>query len=233
MRSRHSAGSAVPFGVGGAAAAFLAVLIGQLDLTTNTQMLGLAAAAMTTPFVNTPKDKADKRLAVAPVPLFVRVQWGTGLPHDIDTWVRCASARTGDRKITALVGFKVRSSEWLNLQRDDQGGPSALNEELVLSNSDVARIPANTTCAFNVHLYSSHGGAIPVDGKMLVIQDKDSDKEVLVGDVAFTLMVPGQEITVISATWGADGSLMKEAVELYPGASTTLIATREEGSHGR
>src|SRR3989344_5465972 len=93
MRSRsrrNDKGAASPFGGRVLTAAFLGIMLGWVDLTTNTAVLGLAAASLSVPYVNQPpKNQADKRVSVTPVPLFVRLRWGDGLPHDLDLWVMC------------------------------------------------------------------------------------------------------------------------------------------------
>ncbi|HUO50078.1 MAG TPA: hypothetical protein VMU25_00685 [Candidatus Paceibacterota bacterium] len=210
----------------------MTLLIGFLDLTSNTQMLGLAAAALSTPFVNPPpKNNGDKRLLVSPAPLFVRLIWGDGLPHDLDLWVRCYNLANGENSNVITIGFNRTSDGWLDLLRDDQGAPSYINEERVQSNSEVDHIPANTACGFNVHLYHSHGGHLPVEGQLTVIQNKDSDNERLVGDVHFTILVPGQEITVLKAVWDDHSNLIQEAVEKFPSVDTKRIATIDQ-QHG-
>ena len=223
---RHRRNARGAFGTQLASAAFLPLLICFLDITTSGQTLGLAAAAISMPFVNPPpKNNGDKRLAVTPVPLFIRNQWRDGLPHDIDTWVRCYSLVQGQRANVLTIGYSRTSEGWLDLLRDDQGAPSYLNEERIQSNSGVSQVPPNTACFVNVHLYHSHGGGIPVEGELVVIQDKDGDNEKLVGDIKYELVVPGQEITVLSAVWDDHGNLFPDSVEKFPAAHTELIAT--------
>lgn len=223
---RHRKGErGAAFGIGIAGTAFTVLLLGFLDLTSNTQMLGLAAAAIATPFVNPPpKNNGDKRLKVTPVPLFERLNWGSRLPHDLDIWTRCYNLADGHKSNEITIGYSRRSEGWLDLLRDDQGG-NVINEEQLQSNSEVSKVPPNTFCRFNVHLYHSHGGAMPVAGEIIVIQNKDGDDETLVGDVKFQLTDPGQELTIITAAWDEHGDLIKEAVETYPNVKTELIAT--------
>lgn len=229
MRRHRNAARGSPFGLGTSSAVFLGLLLGFVDLTTNTQMLGLAAAAISTPFVNPPpKNNGDKKLNVTPTPFYIRIRWKDGAPHDIDTWVRCYNLVEGTRGNEITIGYSRKSHGWLDLLRDDLGGPSYLNEESVQSNSTIPRMLPNTTCRINLHLYHSHGGKLPVVGNVVVIQDKDSDDETLVGDVEFQLDFPGQEITTIVATWDDHGNLIQEAVEKFPEAPVELIATKEE-----
>ena len=226
MRNRRNRTGISPFGLGQGTAVFMALLLGYLDLTSNTQMLGLAAAGISTPFVNPPpKNNGDKKLNVAPVPLFVRLQWGDGLPHDLDLWVRCFNLANGVKSNFITIGYKNTSDGWLDLLRDDQGLPSYINEERVQSNSEVTHVPPNTSCIFNVHLYHSHGGALPVVGSLIVIQDKDSDNEKLVADVKFQIAAPGLEVTVVRSTWDDHGNLLTEVLEKYPDARNEPIAT--------
>lgn len=201
------------------------VFVGWVDLTTNTSITGLASAALSIPYVNPPpKNNADKRVPVTPVPFFVRMRWGDGLPHDIDLWVRCKILVDG-QPTEITVGYAQRSHRFLDLLRDDLGGPSVLNEEQVQSNSEVTRVPPNSTCWINAHLYNSHGGAIPVRVNVIVILNKDADNEYLLGNVDFDIVVPGQEVTALIASWGAEGQPIKESVKVYPAAPQLPIAT--------
>ena len=214
-----------PFGGGMAGTAFTVLLLGYVDLTTNTQMLGLAAAAISTPFVNPPpKDRGEKRLKLTPVALFERLRWGSKLPHDLDVWTQCYNLANGGKDNVTTVGYLRKSEAWLDLLRDDQGG-NAINEEQLQSNSEVSKIPPSTFCRFNVHLYHSHGGVLPVDGELIVIQNKDGDDELLIGDIKFQLQLPGQEFTILTAAWDEHGNLIPEAVEKYPDVKTLPIAT--------
>lgn len=203
------------------------MLIGWVDITTNVSVTGLAAAALSVPYVNPPpKNQADKRVPVTPVPFFVRLRWGDGLPHDLDLWIACHQG-VGDKTTNEIVvGYRQKSAGWLDLLRDDLGGPSILNEEQAQSNSEVRRVPARSTCRVNVHLYHTSGGTIPVRGNVIVILNKDGDNEYLLGNVTFDLVVPGQEITALVATWGEGGEPIKESVQIYPDAPQELIATR-------
>ncbi len=220
-RRRKSRGGLTGFAI------ITVVTLGYLDLTINTQMVGLAAAALSTPFVNPPPtNTGEKRLPVSPVPLFARLTWDNGLPHDLDLWIACYNLVGAQKDNTFIIGYLHKSSGWMDLLRDDQGGPSYLNEERAQSNSEIRTVPPNTACTFNVHLYSRHGGKLPVAGELLVIQNKDADAETLVGNVTFTLESPGQEITVLSAVWDTHGNLIPDAVEAYPAVKTNLIATR-------
>jgi len=169
-------------------------------------------------FINEPaRNNGNKRTPVTPTPLFVRLAWGALLPHDLDLWVRCYQ-QIGDNPPTNIIsiGYSRTSEGWLDLLRDDQGG-HIINEEQLQSNSTVNGIPPNTTCHFNVHLYLPHGGNLPVDGDIKVIQNKDSDTEVPVSDVdvdgtrgtRFTLKYTGEEITLVTAHWDEKGKLEK------------------------
>ncbi len=205
----------------------MVVLLGFLDLSVSTQTVGLAAASLSIPYVN-PKSTAngDKKLSVEPVALYARLQWEKGKPHDVDFWVRCNTLANGGKGEVADANWKSRNAPWFDLIKDDVGGPSYLNEEQVQSNSQAGgRIPPNTTCRFNVHLYHSHEGGFPLEGIMLVIQDKDSDQEVLVGDIAFTLSFPGQELTILTAVWDERGNLIPDSISMFPSVSTVAIAT--------
>jgi hypothetical protein len=225
MHSHRKRGQA--FGFGSSASALIGILLMFVDLATNSQMLGLAAAAMSIPYVNPPpKNDGAKRVSVTPVPLFIRLRWGDGLPHDLDLWVRCYSIVDGLKSNEITIGFKRTSQGWLDLLRDDQGLPSYLNEEQAQSNSEVSQVPPNTSCIFNVHLYHSRGGKIPVDAQLVVIQNKDSmDGERLVGDVKLTFRLPGQEVTGLMAQWDDHSNLIVDSVQKFPDAPMTYIAT--------
>lgn len=228
MRKHRDNGHGNAFGLGASGAVMMVILIGFLDLTSTTQLIGLAAAAIATPFVNPPpKNNGDKRLKVTPVPLFERLNWGSKLPHDLDIWTRCYSIVDGRKADHVTIGYNHRSDGWLDLLRDDQGG-LIVNEEQLQSNSEVSAIPPNTLCNFNVHLYHSHGGQLPVEGELIVIQNKDGDDEMLVGDVKFTLSAPGEEQTVLTAAWDAHSNLIKGSVLRYPDAPLQPIATGKE-----
>lgn len=202
-------------------------LLGWVDITTNASVTGLAAAALSIPHVNPPpKNQADKRVPVTPVPFFVRLRWGDGLPHDLDMWVACHQTVGGTRTNEIIVGYRQKSMGWIDLLRDDLGTPSILNEEQVQSNSDVTRIPAHTTCRINVHLYNSNGGPLPIRGNVIAILNKDGADEYLLGNVAFDLVVPGQEITALTATWGEGGMLIRDSVKAYPAAPQEMVATK-------
>ena len=163
---------------------------------------------------------------MTPVPFFVRLRWGDNLPHDLDIWVACSNVVDGKKSNEIVVGYKQRSHGWLDLLRDDLGAPSILNEEQVQSNSEVPRVPPNSTCQVNVHLYHTHGGSLPLRANVIVILSKDGDNETLLGNVSFDIVVPGQEVTALVATWDAQGQPVKETVKSYPDAPQTPIATR-------
>ncbi len=216
-----------PFGLGSSSTAFMVVLLGFLDLSVSTQTVGLAAASLSIPYVN-PKSTAngDKKLSVAPVALYARLQWEKGKPHDVDFWVRCNTLADAGKGEVQDANWKSRNATWFDLIKDDVGGPSYLNEEQVQSNSQAeGLIPPNTTCRLNVHLYHSHEGQFPLQGSVLVIQDKDSDQEILVGDVSFSLMFPGQELTILTAVWDERGNLIPEGTSVFPEAAMVAIAT--------
>lgn len=203
------------------------LLFGFIDLMANTQMIGLAAASLSIPYVNTKSENnGDKKIAVSPIALFARLEWAKGNPHDVDFWVECYTIANGGKSYQTDVNYKQKNGFWLDLVKDDLGGPSYLNEEVVQANSQAGgRVPPNTSCRFNVHLYHSHDGKFPLDGDVFVIQDKDSDQERLVGDVPFSMKFPGQELTILTATWDERGNLIPDSVERYPEVHTKFIAT--------
>ncbi len=206
------------------------------DLQNSVSVATLTISATAIPFVNPPtKNDGDKRLPVSPNPLYVELNWGFDLPHDLDLWVRCYTEVEGLKENMLTIGYRRTSDGWMDLQRDDLGKPSPLNREIAQANSDVARVPPNTTCQFNAHLFHSHGGALPVKGSMLIVQDKDSEQQKAVADAQFEMMDPGQEITVVYAKWDGGGNLIKDSVKKFPEAPQSPIATAPEPahSHGR
>ncbi len=225
MRMHHRSARGSAFGIAGAGAAFLSLLLGFLDITSSTQMIGLAAAATSIPFVNPPpKNNGEKRISVTPVPLFVRIKWGDGLPHDIDLWIRCYNLMDGRKENPITIGFANVSQGWMDVLRDDLGAPSFLNEEQAQSNSEAPKIPDNAVCWFNLHLYNSHDGPLPVDVQVVIIQNKDSDAEKLLGDVKVHLDFPGQEVTALRAAWDEHRNPIMDSIERFP-TRTELIAT--------
>jgi hypothetical protein len=205
---------------------FVAAVLGYADLQNSVSVMSLSTAKAAIPYIN-PKSRnnGDQRLPVTPTPLYVELDWGKNLPHDLDLWIRCYQLRDGLKVNMLSVGYKRTSDGWMDLQRDDQGEPSPLNKEVAQANSDVSHVPPGTVCSFNVHLYNSHGGALPVKGSMYVVQDKDSDSQRIVANTSFELKDPGQEITVVYAKWDNNGTLEKDSVKTYPAAPQTHIAT--------
>ena len=113
MRKHLKQQRGAPFGLGKSTLVFMGLLLGFLDLAVNTQMLGLAAAAISMPFVNpVSKNNGDKRLSVTPVPLFVRLKWGDGLPHDLDLWIRCYNLANGQKSNGITIGYSRTSHGW-------------------------------------------------------------------------------------------------------------------------
>ncbi len=212
--------------LGGGGSVFLLFLLAMLDLKMNTSVTGLATTAILLPFVNLPPtDTGKERAPSAPVALHIGNSWKAGEPHDVDTSVSCVTRNAaGDR--TVRVWYAHRSDKWLDLQRDDLGGPSVLNLEIVQSNSEVEKVPPNTSCRINLHLYHSHGGKFPIEGRVTVVVNKDSPEEELAADVPYELRFPGEERTAALLVWGPTGRLMREVTETFPAAATVPIVTR-------
>lgn len=203
---------------------FLTMLLAFNDLLVNTSATGIILSGLATPHINPPpKDMADKRMAATPTALYVQITWGDGLPHDIDVALRCASLR-GDYGL-ATVNFRQLHSSWLVLKQDDLGGPSVINMEKAESNTDVGKVPPLTRCWVNVHLYNTHNGPMPVEGELLAIQDKDNAHEHLIATVPFTLTKPGEELTLLIATWNERSQLLEEVLEKYPATKLAAIMT--------
>src|SRR3989338_3789463 len=157
---------------GGAA---VALLMGMLDVMTNQAVTGIVLSMLSVPHINPPpKSMAEKRVPTSPVALFYQIDWTEGSPHDIDMYVQCQTGIPGGQSVVANVNYKQLHDIWLRLSKDDQGRPTILNVEKVESISDILRVPPNTTCVANVHLYHSHGGVFPISGKLIAIHQKDN-----------------------------------------------------------
>lgn len=203
------------------------VLVGLLDLATNTAITGMALSAMMMPHVNDPpKNVAEKKTPTAPSAVFFQIQWTYGDPHDIDMWTRCYSIVDEKKQKAITVGYFQRSAGWLDLQRDDLGRPSIINLEEVKSNSEILEVPPNTSCRINVHLYHSHGGMLPIEGNLIAISNKDdTSKESLIAVVQFRLNKPGDEITLLYVSWDEEGQVIDDSVQTFPDVKTIPIVT--------
>lgn len=201
--------------------------IGFIDVTMIGLVVVLAPLALSIMHINPPpKNVAEKRTPSEMTLLHVEVTWASNTPHDVDTWVECGNRLPGGGILSAVVGYRQKLDKWLGLDIDDLGAPSPRNIERVRSNSLATRVPPNTVCNLNVHLYSTHGGVLPVTGMMLAIADKDGPDERLIGEVPFTLNHAGEEVTVITSVWDENGKIKEDAVAAFPDAPVRLIATR-------
>jgi hypothetical protein len=199
------------------------------DLQNSVSVATLTISATAIPFVNEPsKNDGDKKLPVSPTPLYVELDWGENLPHDLDLWISCYQETGGIKSNALTIGYKRTSQGWMDLLRDDLGAPSPINKEVAQANSDVSRVPPNVFCQFNVHLYHSHGGALPVKGVLNVIQDKDSQNQKAVASASFEINEPGQEITAVSARWDERGDLIASSVQMFPEGPQLKIATGQQ-----
>lgn len=214
-------------------AAGVALLIGMIDLWGNLAATGLVLSMLSVPHVNPPPQNiAEKRVPTSPVALFYQVEWTTNEPHDIDMHVHCKTSVPG-RDINAVVNYRQLHDVWLRLSKDDQGRPTPLNVEKVESISDIISVPPMTTCRVNAHLFNSHGGTLPVAGRLVAVHQKDSATlEEPIANVLFSLSSYGEEITLLVSTWDKSGALMKDSIEMYPSVKTVLIATIPAESQG-
>ena len=211
--------------VGGAAIALLALMLLVVDLMSNTSATGLLVSAISIPHINVPpRDVSNKRVSVSPKAIFIQIRWPNGFPHDIDTYVRCYQIVNGQKQNRLDVNYQQRSHRWLDLNRDDLGRPGMLNTEEVQSNSQVGKIPPNTFCQINAHLYHSHSGVLPVQGELLVIADKDADNEELLAALVFTFEKAGNELVLFTARWDNKGLVIKNSITIYPQAEGDFIA---------
>ena len=206
---------------------FVALLIGMLDMMANQAITGIVISTISVPHINPPpKSKEERRVPTSPVALFYQVEWTEGDPHDIDMYVRCETMIPGGQVITAIVNYKQLHNVWLRLSKDDQGKPTILNVEKVESISDIQKVPPSTVCVANVHLYNSHGGTLPVVGKIVAIDQKDHPvNEKNIGVVMFSLERPGQESTLLVSRWNEMGILDESYTQTYPHVETTYLAT--------
>ena len=206
--------------------AFLAFLIGSVDLGTITTATGVITAMFSIPYVNPPpRNLADKSTPVAPVALYIQIVWPDGYPHDIDTWITCHNIAGGEQTNHLVVNYKQKSDLWVDLLRDDLGGPSIINLEQVQSNSEAPVVPPHAFCRVNAHLYHSHGGVLPVSGTLLVIANKDGEDEQLISSLAFTIRSPGEEITLLRVAWDGHSKVVKNSIAMWPDVETVKIAT--------
>src|ERR1035437_6328874 len=128
---------------------FLIAVWGLADLQNSAMVMTLTSATAAIPYIN-PKSRnnGDQRLPITPTPLYVELDWGYGLPHDLDLWIRCYQERDGVKVNMLSIGDKRTSEGWMDLQRDDQGMPSPLNKEVAQANSDVSHVPPDSVCQF-------------------------------------------------------------------------------------
>ncbi len=207
-------------------------LIPFLDLAMLLGVLTLFLAIIQQPHINEPpKGEEMKQSDVSPTAIFVQVGWTFNNPHDVDTYFECDVHLAG-RKVTSTVNFKQKNSTFTDLIVDDLGRPSPENYERVLSNSVLERLLPNTRCQLNVHLYNSHGGALPLQGVFHVILNKDHpDGEMQLTPVQglpFELKFGGQEVTLMELVIDENAKVMLEATTFYPEADYRCQATCEK-----
>ncbi|PIR82264.1 hypothetical protein COU20_03875 [Candidatus Kaiserbacteria bacterium CG10_big_fil_rev_8_21_14_0_10_59_10] len=200
-----------------------------LDVVALLAVMTILIAALAVPFINEPpKDVAEKRAPTEPVPFYVELRWEYGQPHDVDTWVQCVIVRPDGVKSVYTVSYRQRHAGFLDLVWDDLGSPSPVNFERVVSNSNVQKMPPNTFCRINAHLYSSHGGMMPVKGDLTVILDKDAPTEELLTPekgLPFSIVYKGEEVTLFELAWDERGQLIQGAIAMYPNVPLSCLAT--------
>lgn len=180
-------------------------------------------------FINEPpKGEAQERSEVVPTALYVQTMWTFNEPHDLDTYLQC-TMHLAKKDVVASVNFKQKNSDFLDLIVDDLGKPSADNYERILSNSSLNQLLPNTICRLNVHLYSTHEGTLPLEGRFHVILNKDhkdGEQQLTPKDGAlFILTFPGQELTLMELVIDREGKVYTEATSFYPEAPYRCIAT--------
>jgi len=211
----------------GLSPSFAIILLVFVDLFALTSATGLITSAIAIPHINPPpRDVGKRRTPIEPTALYFEVRWPDGELHDIDVWVACYNEIGGIKVNFLSIGFIQKSNLWMDLIRDDLGRPSVINFERVLSNSEAPTIPPNAFCRFNVHLYHSHGGSLPVEGVITAIANKDDTaNERLIASIPFVLSVRGEEITVLTVAWDDRGVFIPQSVKTFPEVETKLIAT--------
>ena len=91
------------------------------------------------------------------------------------------------------------------------------------------RMLPNTTCRLNAHLYSSHGGVLPVHGTFDVILNKDHvDGELQLTPEEgqpYSLAFGGQEVTLMELVLNERGDVLTEVTSFYPDTIQSCLAT--------
>lgn len=180
------------------------------------------------PFINPPPTGEEKRTVdLAPSAIYVQVEWEFAAPHDLDTYLNCrVFLKQGEADVS--VNFRQKEAGFLSLTRDDLGRPSPENFEVVLGNSELPRLPPNSLCTLNVHLYSAKGGALPIQGRFHAILHKDHVDELPLTPVdgtSFALTHKGQEITLLQLLIDEAGAVMPDVTVLYPNTAEQCLAT--------
>lgn len=199
-------------------------------LLENMTLLGMVAiiGLMVLPHVNPPpRNLADDQTPTEPTPIYWQLKWADKLPHDVDTYIRCYTTVNGNQIEIITVWYAQRNSGWLGLGYDSRGYPSAeTNVEQVQANSSVSRVPPNTRCRVNVHLFDRHGGNLPIYGNFLAVTDRGSPQQLTVANIPFIIDKIGLECSLAEMRWDAAGQLIPSSVRLHPNLETVRIATK-------
>ncbi|QQG38289.1 MAG: hypothetical protein HYS26_01940 [Candidatus Kaiserbacteria bacterium] len=187
----------------------------------------LFAGAIAIPQVNPPpRDGIEKRQTTEPTPFYIEMRWADQLPHDLDLYITCYSLVNMQRTDPTVVFYNRKSSRWLNLLHDATGYPrSQRNVEEARVNSSVRTVPKNTVCLINTHIWSRHGGPLPVKGTVLAIANKDSPRQKTIVNLEFTIGQVGEECSLAQIVWDEKSDVLFDSVETYPNLPTQRIAT--------
>lgn len=175
-----------------------------------------------------PKGETVESSDVTPTAIFVQVSWTDGEPHDVDTYLKCTEYLVGKKVITS-VSYQQKHVHFLDLFPDDLGRPSFENYERVMANSLRERLLPNTYCQLNVHLFSVHGGSLPIEGIFHVILNKDdATREIALTPkkgLAYELTTYGAEATLMTLVIDDNGAVLDDATSMYPDAPFECLAT--------
>lgn len=163
----------------------------------------IGIVVMLLPYLTKSKERTEDDRA--PGNVIVEMHWPSGLPVDVDLWVKAPGEPP--------VGFWNQAGRTFNLLRDDLGMENdATNENYEISYS--RGIPAGEYVV-NVHMYGPlpPGMTVPVNVVVSVKKKFDDTHQILATDV--TLVRHNQEETAFRFRLNTEG-------DLVPGSANTL-----------
>jgi hypothetical protein len=148
-------------------------------------LMALVAALVV--MIAEPQPQAQAAMDKSICQLAVDIEWGKGLPVDVDLWVQAP----GDTP----VGYSAKDGHVFNLVRDDLGITYAADE--VNSERACARFTPDGDYAVNVHLYS-HSSSPPI-GVVVTVSNVDVSAATMTTLITKTVKLDfkGQELTVV------------------------------------